>query len=240
MARAPPGNFMMPCSDTVATGGGGAGATAMAGPLRRGQFDAMGRLAVARRRLLLERGDRQDFRLAAPGQIGEAPQHIRRRRPVRAPADVPEQIGFRHELGLDVLAARLELTRQAGPLGARSGARPAERNRLGDRPAECGQDHESRHDPAAAERSALHERFSASAMLISSCPSPPWARAGRTSQVLSWNRGATAGSRASAAMKFAISTSRELAGSMVVLTSIWSVRSLDWAAACGDCACPCE
>ena len=82
----------------------------------------MGRLAIAHCRLLLERGDRQDFRLAAPGQIGEAPQHIRRRRPVRAPADVPEEIGLRHELGLDVLVARLELTCQARPLSVRGGA----------------------------------------------------------------------------------------------------------------------
>src|SRR5439155_1094035 len=42
---------------------------------RRGHVDAMGRLAIAHRRLLLERGDRQDFRLAAPGDRRGAAAH---------------------------------------------------------------------------------------------------------------------------------------------------------------------
>src|SRR5207244_4408427 len=184
----------------------------------------------------LERGDRQNFRLAA-GQVGEATQHVHRRRPVRAPADFLEEIGVRHKLGLDLLAARFELVRQASAEGVRRGTQPPEGDRVEDRPAERGQDHRGHGDPADGEAAAPHGRFSTSAMLMLSC-SAFWSREGRTSHVLSWNRGATAGSWASAAMKFAISTSRELPGTTVVLTSIWNVTSLDCAAACGDCACP--
>src|SRR5207244_6179270 len=170
-----------------------------------------------------ERPDGQDLRLPPPGHVGEATQDVGRGRPVRGPSDVLEEVGVRDKLGLDAPPMNLELAGQTRALRVGGGAQPAERNRLGDRPTEPGRDREDHHDPAGEETSALHERFSASPMLMCSWSAPPWA--GRTSQVLSWNRGARPGSRASADMKFAISTSGAPPGTTDVVASIESTRS---------------
>ncbi len=93
---------------------------------RHSHVDAMRRLAVARRGLLLERTDRHDLRLPTPGHVGEATQDVGRGRPVRGPSDVLEEVGVRDQLGLDAPPMNLELARQTRALRVGGGAQPPE------------------------------------------------------------------------------------------------------------------